>query len=64
MSRSWTLAELQKASALMKAAGHMSFEEFCEWFDKQCPSGLQGATQGKSSIDIKLQVDAESGVQR
>ena len=30
MSRDWTLAELQAASQAMKAAGHMSYEEFCE----------------------------------
>ena len=29
MSRDWTPEELQAASAAMKAAGHMSYEEFC-----------------------------------
>lgn len=29
MSRDWTPAELQAASATMKAEGHMSYEEFC-----------------------------------
>lgn len=29
MSRDWTPAELQAASAAMKAEGHMSYEEFC-----------------------------------
>lgn len=30
MSRDWTPDELAAASAAMKAAGHMSYEEFCE----------------------------------
>lgn len=29
MSRDWTPAELAAASDAMKAAGHMSYEEFC-----------------------------------
>ena len=29
MSRDWTPEELAQVSAQMKAAGHMSFEEFC-----------------------------------
>lgn len=49
---------------MMKAAGHMSYEEFCEWFNRQYPNGLQGALQEKSAVNIKLQVDAESGAQR
>ncbi|MCC8101813.1 MAG: hypothetical protein LIP11_05985 [Clostridiales bacterium] len=35
MSRDWTDKELQAASAAMKAAGHMSYEEFCEEMDRQ-----------------------------
>ena len=35
MSRDWTPEELQAASATMKAAGHMGYEEFCEEFKKQ-----------------------------
>ena len=34
MSRDWTPEEIQAASQLMKAAGHMSFEEFCEELDR------------------------------
>ena len=30
MSKDWTPAELQAASEAMKAAGHLSYEEFCE----------------------------------
>ena len=37
MSRDWTPKELQKASAAMKAAGHMSYEEFCENIPKDYP---------------------------
>lgn len=29
MGKSWTPEELAAASAAMKAAGHMSYEEFC-----------------------------------
>ncbi|MCD8073644.1 MAG: hypothetical protein LUF27_01170 [Lachnospiraceae bacterium] len=35
MSRDWTQEELQTASAAMKAAGHMSYEEFCEELHRQ-----------------------------
>jgi len=34
MSRDWTQEELQSASAAMKAAGHMGYEEFCEALEK------------------------------
>ena len=30
MSKDWTPAELETASKEMKAAGYMSYEEFCE----------------------------------
>lgn len=30
MSRDWTPDELQAASTAMKAAGHLSYEEFCD----------------------------------
>lgn len=33
MSRDWTPGELLKASEVMKAAGHLSYEEFCEKMD-------------------------------
>lgn len=33
MSRSWTPEELETASKAMKAAGYMSYEEFCEALD-------------------------------
>lgn len=39
MSRDWTPEELQAASAAMKAAGHMSYEEFCEELDRQAAEG-------------------------
>ena len=35
MSRDWTKEELQAASEFMKAAGYMSFEEFCEELKRQ-----------------------------
>lgn len=30
MSKDWTPEELEAASKMMKAYGHMSYEEFCE----------------------------------
>lgn len=33
MSCSWTPEELETASKAMKAAGYMSYEEFCEALD-------------------------------
>lgn len=35
MSRDWTQAELQTASEAMKAAGQMSYEEFCKELNRQ-----------------------------
>lgn len=34
MSRDWTPEELAQASAAMKAAGYLSYEEFCEAMEK------------------------------
>lgn len=34
MSKDWTSDEIQIASELMKAAGHMGYEEFCEELDR------------------------------
>lgn len=34
MSRDWTPEELARASAAMKAQGHMSYEEFCAELEK------------------------------
>ena len=39
MSRDWTPEELQAASREMKAAGHMSFEEFCEELERANQAG-------------------------
>lgn len=39
MSRDWTPAELQAVSQAMKAAGHMSFEEFCEGLERANHAG-------------------------
>ena len=33
MSRDWTQEELKATSQMMKAAGQMSYEEFCEALD-------------------------------
>ena len=35
MSRDWTEEELKEVSKAMKAAGHMSFEEFSEELEKK-----------------------------
>ena len=34
MSRDWTPKEIQIASEEMKAAGHMGYEDFCEYLDE------------------------------
>ena len=34
MSKDWTPDELQAASRVMKEAGHMGYEEFCEELDR------------------------------
>ena len=34
MSKSWTPDEIQIASEIMKAAGHMGYDEFCEELDR------------------------------
>ena len=40
MSRDWTQDESQRASAAMKAAGHMGYEEFCEALGKDALTAL------------------------
>lgn len=39
MSKDWTAEELQVASSAMKAAGHMSYEEFCKELERQDKEG-------------------------
>lgn len=34
MSKDWTPDELQAASKVMKEAGHLSYDEFCEELDR------------------------------
>lgn len=34
MSKDWASKELQAASKVMKAAGHLGYDEFCEQLDK------------------------------
>lgn len=36
MSKDWTPDEIQIASEIMKEAGHMGYEEFCEELDRVC----------------------------
>jgi len=50
VSRDWTPKELRAASETMKAAGHMSYEEFCEQFPRMmvvenAPSGAGNELQ-------------------
>lgn len=35
MSRDWSPEEIQQVSEVMKAAGHMSFEEFCKELEEK-----------------------------
>lgn len=44
MSRDWTEEELKEVSKAMKAAGHMSFEEFSEELEKKGFSVVASAT--------------------
>jgi hypothetical protein len=41
MSRDWTPEELQAVSAAMKAAGEMSYEEFCAELERQVKEAEQ-----------------------
>lgn len=55
MSRSWTPEELAQVSAKMKAAGHMSYEEFCEHLEKHPPTITpQVAPQEPHTAGIKI----------
>lgn len=47
MSRDWTPEEIQAASAAMKAAGHMSYEEVCEELDAKEKIDRFAPLQGK-----------------
>ena len=51
MSRGWTQEELQAASEAMKAAGHMSYEEFC--------ADVEATTAAKEKIDAFAQVQTD-----
>lgn len=44
MSKDWTPDELAAASAAMKAAGHMGYEEFCMELDRQARQQMDGFT--------------------
>ena len=53
MSRDWTPEELAAASKAMKAAGHMSYEEFCDYLaDRETHAALErfGRVQDKYPV--------------
>lgn len=51
MSKDWTPEELHAASNAMKAAGHMSYEEFCEAVDE--------TTDAKRKIDAFARIQTD-----
>lgn len=51
MSKNWTPEEIQTASAAMKAAGHMSYEEFCAEVD--------ATTAAKAKVDAFAQIQTD-----
>lgn len=63
MSKDWTLAELETASKKMKAAGYMSYEEFCEMLNSGKfkmashtgnASPIIAAVKGEQPMDDKI----------
>lgn len=66
MSRDWTKEELQAASEAMKAAGHMSYEEFNAWliithFGKEQADGDHYCPRcGKFTVKDRLHTNALS----
>lgn len=53
MSKDWTPDEIQIASEIMKAAGHMGYEEFCEELDR---SGFTVITPDSPATRLKPEV--------
>lgn len=58
MSRDWTPDELKAASDMMKAAGNLSYEEFCKELDKagflpKAPASPTGQLQPPSPREDK-----------
>lgn len=69
MSKDWTHDELAVASAAMKAAGHMGYEEFCMELDRQAGRQMDGfTTDGMhwylervgNAYDLFMQVSVEA----
>lgn len=63
MSKDWTPAELETASKEMKAAGYMSYEEFCEMLNSGKfkmashtgnASPIVDAVKGEQPMDDKI----------
>lgn len=73
MSRDWTPDELVTASAAMKAAGHMGYEEFCAELDRQAEQHMDGFTADGmhwylervgNAYDLFMQVNVDAGSYR
>lgn len=55
MSRSWTAAELAAASAAMKAAGYMSYEEFTAELQRQNVQGVPPSAPNLSCNSVETE---------
>lgn len=58
MSKDWTQEELQAASAAMKAAGHLSYEEFCAKL-ADCEICAKSQIEKQTQADIMTVVEQE-----
>lgn len=63
MSRGWTAEELQAASAVMKAMGHMGYEEFCESLKEVRRMELRVNLNGKNRKDLVAAIADLTGEQ-
>lgn len=69
MSKDWSPNELTAASAAMKAAGHMGYEEFCMELDRQAGQQMDGFTpdgmhwyleRAGNTYDLFVQVNVDA----
>lgn len=56
MSRDWTSEEIQTASEIMQAAGHMGYEDFCKELSR---NGFTVITPDSPTVRLKPEVQAE-----
>ena len=64
MSKNWTPNELQAASAAMKAAAQMSFEEFCkELIEQERLIKMMTEKQAKNPIESLLPLQEDESIE-